>query len=215
MVIPMKLAVAAQDQPCCFQTGGIFVAGKEHMPGRELLAARVLDRRLDQDAAHGRSVDVGRDEKTRTANRSERHGGQQFRVVGQAVLRIGVGPGKIEDEFAARVRLAVQGHAALDFSFRILDHQVPRRPAGARYGAARLLERQEKFMAQEGLAFPQKRVPTGRIDLCDAVQKSRAAMSHACRTRGSTRGSASARSKYLSASSAAMQPVPAEVTACR
>src|SRR5580692_1390766 len=111
--------------------------------------------------------------------------------------------------------LAVQGQGAEQVSPRIVDHEVPRGPTGARHGTAGLLQCQEEFVAQKGLAFSEKRIPAGRIDLCDAVQKSRAAASHAWRTRGSTKGSASARSRYLSASSAAMQPVPAEVTACR
>src|ERR1700679_4244442 len=115
--------------------------------------------------------------------------------------------------------LAVQGQGAEQVSPRIVDHEVPRGPTGARHGAAGLLECQKKFVAQKRLTLAktsraEKRIPAGRIDLCDAVQKSRAA-GHAWRTRGSTKGSASARSRYLSAPSAAMQPVPAEVTACR
>src|ERR1700721_1316936 len=116
--------------------------------------------------------------------------------------------------------LAGQGQGAEQVSPRIVDHEVPWGPTGARHGAAGLLQCQEKFVAQKRLTLAktsraEKRIPAGRIDLCDAVQKSRAATSHAWRTRGSTKGSASARSRYLSASSAAMQPVPAEVTPCR
>src|SRR5258707_11458262 len=109
--------------------------------------------------------------------------------------------------------LAEQGQRAAEPSFGILDHQVPRGPAGPWHRAAGFLQRQEEFVAQERLAVPQQGIPTRRINLRDAVEKPRAALGHASRTRGSTKGSASARSKNLSAPSAAMHPVPAEVPA--
>jgi hypothetical protein len=68
------------------------------------------------------------------------------------VLRIGIGPGKIEHEFAARMPFAVQRHGPDEASAGVLDQQMPGRPTRARHGAAGLLEREQKFVAQERLA---------------------------------------------------------------
>ncbi len=70
-------------------------------------------------------------------------------------------------------------------------------------------------MAQKGLYGARQRVPVGRADSRDAVEES-------AREWSSVRGAGfgvmlglDERSRYLSASSADMQPVPAEVTAWR
>src|SRR5258708_24870813 len=65
VVVPMKLAVAAQDQPRRFQALGRVIRGEQHVPGRQPFAARIVDRRLDQEWVLGLGVGLGMDEKTR------------------------------------------------------------------------------------------------------------------------------------------------------
>src|ERR1700723_106581 len=97
----------------------------------------------------------------------------------------------------------------------IIHDEMLRCPARAPRGASGLLQGQEKFVAQKRLRGPCQRIPALRVDLRDAVEKSRRSKGHACAARNLTWVSASIRSRYLSASSAAMHPVPAEVTAWR
>ena len=97
----------------------------------------------------------------------------------------------------------------------IVDDEVSWDPSGARRGASGFLQRREEFVPQEGLRRPRQRVPAVRVDLRNAVEKSRRAVSHAWAARGLACVSASICSRYLSASSAAMHPVPADVTAWR
>src|SRR4029077_20709323 len=111
---------------------------------------------------------------------------------------IGVGPRKIEDELAARVAFAVQGQRPDRSPARIVDHQMPNGPSGTRHGAAGILQGQEKFVAQEGLAVADEGIPTCGLNRGDAGEKARG---HAWAVRALTCGSASTRSRYLSASS--------------
>src|ERR1019366_7070304 len=105
-------------------------------------------------------------------------------------------------------------HAAV----RILEQQMFRRPTGVRADAAGLLQSRQEFVPLKGMArcaARRERIPIGRLNLGDAGDEPRPILIHARAARGSWRGSAAMRSRYLSASSAAMQPVPADVTACR
>src|ERR1700722_8072087 len=103
---------------------------------------------------------------------------------------------------------AEQGHRPDGASLSILYHQVLGGPAGAGHGAAAFLERQQEFVPQERLCRTRQRIPARRVDLRDAVEKPGTIRGHACATRGLATEPASIRSRYLSASSAAMQPVP-------
>ena len=95
------------------------------------------------------------------------------------MLRIGIGPGKIEHELTARVRFSVQGQGAHGSAVGIVDDEVPGGPAGARHGAAGFFERQEKFVAQERLSAAGQGIPARRIDLSNAVEKPRFGSNHA------------------------------------
>src|SRR5271168_1839497 len=111
------------------------------------------------------------------------------------------------------MRLAEQGHGGHRNTVGIIDDNMPGSPARARRGAPGFLERQEELVPHEGLRRTRQRVPNLRVDLCDAVEKSRRPVGHAWAARGLAWDSASVCSRYLSASSAAMHPVPADVTA--
>src|ERR1700685_1544306 len=125
------------------------------------------------------------------------------------MLRIGAGPGEIEHKLAARMRFAEQRHRGREISRGIFQHEMLGLPAGARRGASGFFQRQEKFVPQKRLCAGGQRIPTLRINLRNAVEESRRPKRHAWAARGSAWVSASIRSRYLSASSAAMQPVPA------
>ncbi len=147
-------------------------------------------------------------------NRREGHRRQQLRVVAQTLLRIGAGPGEIENELAARN--AICGTAASrppespaeSSTTRCLGSQPVRGAAHPDSSSA-----SRNSCRRNGCARAGQRIPTLRIDLRNAVEESRRPKRHAWAARGSAWVSASIRSRYLSASSAAMQPVPAEVTA--
>ena len=62
----------------------------------------------------------------------------------------------------------------------LITRMTWRVPAGARHGAARLLQGQQEFVTQKGLSGARQRVPTPRINLRDAVEESR----FASRSRG-------------------------------
>src|SRR5882672_5213506 len=109
----------------------------------------------------------------------------------------------------------IKRHGGQEAAARVLEQQMARGPAGAGDRAARCFERQQKLMPQEGLHRSRDGIPTRRVGLGDALQEARARNSHAWAASGSARGLVSTRSRYLSASRAAMQPVPAEVTAWR
>src|SRR5277367_5247513 len=113
------------------------------------------------------------------------------------------------------MRLTEKRHGRDRGAVRIFDDQMLRGPAGARHGAARFFQCEEKLVPQERLRGTRQAVPFQRIDLRDAVEKSRRPAGHAWAARGSAWASASIRSRYLSASGAAMHPVPADVTAWR
>ena len=151
------------------------------------------------------------------AHRGERYRREELRIVAQSVLGICIGPGEVEHELPSGMRLAEQGQCAEHPAVRILQHQM--RGVQPVRGVVQpdCSRPAEEFVAQER-RWPRgrhQRIPTGRVNLGDAVEKSRARHPHAWTARGLRCSSASIRSRYLSASRAAMQPVPAEVTACR
>ena len=93
---------------------------------------------------------------------------------------------------------------------RVAHDEVSRNPAGIDADAAGGFERVEERVLQERVAGTVERIPVVGVDLGDAADDlgfQRHGMS--------VGGAASTASRYLSASSAAMQPVPAEVTAWR
>ncbi len=112
-------------------------------------------------------------QQARTGNRREGHRRQQFGIVAQTMLRIGAGPGEIENKLAARMGFAEQRHRSREISCGVFHHEMLGLPAGAWRGASGFLQRQQKFVPQKRLGAAGKRIPTLRIDLRNAVEKSR------------------------------------------
>ncbi|KFJ59681.1 hypothetical protein DK45_3459 [Bordetella bronchiseptica] len=105
-------------------------------------------------------------QQARPADRRERHGRQQLGVVGQAVARVGVGPGIVEHILAARVAFGIERHRAGQQA-RAAQGQEAGRPAGAWTGASGIVQRPQEGMAHERLRAGQ-RIPLGRIEVVQA-----------------------------------------------
>ncbi len=199
------------------------------MPGGELLGARVLARKPDQGIRDRARIDQRIHEEARPAHRRERNRRQQASgsTGGRAVHR----RWPTRSRTRTRRANATCGTAAARRTSR-RSRSSRMRCCGAqpvwRRGAAGLFEREQEFVAQERLCArgaltraartpggSYQGIPVGRIDVRNAPQETRSRHHQACAARGLAWRSASRRSRYLSASSAAMQPVPAEVTACR
>src|SRR5665213_2221976 len=142
-------------------------------------------------------------QQPRAAGWRERYGAQQLRKVLEPVLLEGARPGEIEHELAPGMGLAIE-RCGRGQSMRVKQGQVLRGPAAAGSGAAAVFERGQEFMTQERIVARQ-RVPLLGGYLGDAREDS--ALHYAAAT--------GICSRYLSASSAAMQPEPAEVMAWR
>ena len=106
----------------------------------------------------------GRTSSRGAGGRRERHAEHELRVVGEAVLRIGLRPGEVEDEFAERMRLDVGGRGGGEPAF-VVQRDRRRLPAGAGADAAGVLERREKRVTQEGRAAARRARPR-RPDQC-------------------------------------------------
>jgi hypothetical protein len=217
VVEPMKLTVASLDQARGPQAGALLLVREQDVPGREILLARVLGDGTNHERLDALSIGAGGDQQACAAHRCEGYRGEQFGVVIEAVLRIGIGPGEIEHEFAARMRLRIERHDPQRDTVCILEHEMPGRPTGAGHGAPGFFEREQELVPQERLRVTGQRIPALRLDGGDAGKKPRAdrGLRHACAARRGFASSASSCSRYLSASSAAMQPVPADVMAWR
>src|SRR5690242_7974546 len=97
---------------------------------------------------------------------------------------------------------------------RVAQSQVAWLPAAAASEAVRTLECSEELIAREGIVRGTERIPLRRVERPDAVVIF--GLDHvAVRAPLGSCGSAASVSRYRSASSAAMQPAPAEVIAWR
>jgi hypothetical protein len=152
-------------------------------------------------------------QEPRPGHRREWYGGELFRVVGQPGARIGLRPAPVEDELAPGMSLVVARHGAGDASRAVAQHEVARHPAGIAADATVALQCIEEGVRKERIPAGFEITPFRGRQVRDPTDDLRAS-AHGVRNVQSVQRSASSCSRYLSASSAAMQPVPAEVTAC-
>ena len=110
------------------------------------------------------------DQEARAACRREWNGRYQLGVVGEAVLGIRIRPREIKHKLTARVVLLIERQGADRLARCIFEQQMTRGPAPARRDAARLLEREQEFVPQEGLGGAGQPVPGGGIDGTDALE---------------------------------------------
>ena len=142
-------------------------------------------------------------QQARAARRGEGNGGDQLWVIIDAVALIGLGPGPVENKLAVGVGFDVAG-AGADQLILVVYLENNRLPAPG-FETVVLLQRQQKIVLQERVVGGDQRVPCAGVYLADRADN---AGLHET-------GAYSSPSRYFSASSAAMQPVPAEVTAWR
>ncbi len=122
-VEPMELAVAPFDEAGALQGLEVVLAREQHVPGGELLrSGRSPWPRWISAADNGVPVGDGRSEQqARALDRRERDGRQQFRVVVETMLGIGIRPGEVEHELAARA----------DWALRVNSGRAAEHPARA------------------------------------------------------------------------------------
>ena len=196
MVEPVKLAVAAQDQAGLLQLGGGVIRRETAHARRRVVRCARIRSAAPMSAAVMDLADRrrGADQQPRAAHRREGHGRQQFRVVLEAMLRVGVGPGEIEHEFAARMRLAVQAAWPPTARRRASSiTQMPRRSSRCAARRSRIAPARAGIRGA-GTAAPRagQRIPTRRVDFRDAVEECAPGREVTRgRTRGLTCGSAS------------------------
>ena len=127
-----------------------------------------IERLADEHCAIGA---VAR-QHARPVDRRERHRAQQFRVVLEAVARIGVGPRPVEHVLPVRVRFEEHRHRAGDFAVPLEDQDL-RLPAGARRSAARVDQRVQELVAHERIAAAQA-VPRRGVDAVERLDDAKA-----------------------------------------
>ena len=108
-------------------------------------------------------------QQARAADRTERHGAQQFGVVVDAGTLAGIGPGVVEHVFAVGMPLAVTGQRG-DQPITFDVQQMLGLPAGMRADAAAVLQRAQKGVAQKGLSLRHQGVPRVRGNFRQVLQ---------------------------------------------
>jgi|HubBroStandDraft_5_1064220.scaffolds.fasta_scaffold25372_1 hypothetical protein len=167
--------------------------------------------RLDffqQTCGGGGPIEIGTDEQARSGRRCEGYGDGELRVIAPADSGVSLCPGKIKHELAVGVALAEGGRRRRQ-SQLIGQGDVGRIPPRPGADTVGVLESRQEFVSQERVAISSQGIPLPRVELVDAV------MGLGVSLLGQECFSTSNPSRYLSASSAAIQPAPAEVMAWR
>ena len=163
-VVPVKLPVEAL-KPACVEGGQIVLAQKIDVHRRQPKPLGFGDQRGDQQlfgflaarqqprSGHGR---VGR-------------GTQQFGIVVAAGAFEGVGPGKVEHEFAVRVALQIR-RGGSDQLIAVDDDQMMRLPAVVAPQAAVFFHATQKGVAHERIAVVDQRIPLRGVDAGQIVE---------------------------------------------
>src|SRR5690606_11205791 len=234
-VVPMELAVLAQEKAALAERLAIGLFDEEHVERRNAFGFGELEQAVDQRAPCTSGIDVGGNQQPRRRCGRERGHAHELRVVAQARLCVSLRPAPVEDELAPRMRFAIERYRADQSAALVARDQMARGPTARAADAVLTLERGQELVRHGRVAVQLERVPLRRGDLVDSgdgrdahVRQSPKAIGRENRedekicaspsTRAvacfaSYRFCASSASKYLSASSAAMQPVPAEVIA--
>ena len=152
LVVPVKLLVGALQEAVLGQKFRLAFTRESHMRRRRLAEAAQRHQPAGERRADLLAIDVVADQEARAGCRRERHRALQLRIIAPARALIGVGPAAVEHVFALRMRLEITGHDAGDLAsdFR---QQMPRSPAGAGDGRARVLGRREKGVRHKGVVI--------------------------------------------------------------
>ena len=167
--------------------------------------------RLDffqQTRRGGRPIEIGTDEQAWTGRRCEGYRDGELRVIAPADAGVSLCPGKIKHELTVRVAF-VEGGRGRGQPQLIGQGDVGRIPPRSGADAVGVFESSKEFVSQERVAISSQGIPLPRVELVDAV------VGFGVSLLGQECFSISNPSRYLSASSAAMHPAPAEVMAWR
>ena len=134
-VVPVVLAADARSQ-AGFAQQGMFLRGwKQHMPAAGAQRFRSGRHGADNGPCQRGVIDAGGHKQARAAAGSEGDGCHQFRVVGPAMLTVGIGPGPVEHILPPGMPFEVERQGCCGVTF--LQHQqMLRLPAGGLRGTA-------------------------------------------------------------------------------
>jgi hypothetical protein len=141
----MKLYRVALQESGAVAGGQVLVGGEQEVQRGQLSILAPPDQRAQQRLAR---LVVTR-QQAGAGHGCERNRHQRFRVVGQAMLGVGVCPGPVKDVFAVGVLLEVQRAAGCQ-GVTLPERQKVGHPAGGRGGAAAVVQCRQVFVPHEG-----------------------------------------------------------------
>ena len=154
------------------------------------------------------------DQQAWTGDRAVGNSDQQLRIVGHTVLVVGPRPGPVEHEFAVGIQLLITGSDCCQTRC-IVNCQMVRFPSRVSGNDSAPLKAFQKGVAEQGVAAMVQLVPCGGADLGKGRVKPELEIGVRadCLILNQVAQLASTSSRNFSASSAAMQPKPADVMA--
>ncbi len=232
-VAPEEAAVVTAQEPGALEGGLVLVVREVDVRSGGAGAARGVEQQachLFAEFARRCGRNAGSDEQARPGHGRERHCRELLRVIVVAGAQVRLCPAPVEDELAPGMRLEILRHGGDEPAAAGVAHdEVGGNPAGVAADAAGGLEAVQERVPGERVAGGIERIPVARRDVRDPFDDFRLqGHGYGAEAEAVTGGApdragaprqwalpASSTSRYLSASSAAMQPVPAEVTAWR
>ncbi len=166
LVGPVELAVATQQPAGVFKCLAVGPVEKQRVGRGQLIRGGEVGDGPDQLAANRRTVQVGSHQQPRAGGRREGNAHGQLRVVVAAEMRIGLGPGEIEDKLAVGMGLD-EGRSCRGEALVILQGHVGGRPAAAGTYATGVLQGRQELVPQEGHVGACQRIPGLPIQLID------------------------------------------------
>ena len=213
-VVPLEPAIVPPQEPGLLERRLVLGGREIDVRARGAGLACRLEQQAGQPGADLR-VGAARDQQPGPGHRRERHGGQQLRVIVEPGARVGLRPAPVEDELAPGMELQVLGDRADQPAIVVAQHEMTWQPAAVSADAARDSSSVSRKACRrnglpDGSSASHSAAETSAILLYDLRLRT-----HGAAGRAGQCAPASSCSRYLSASRAAMQPVPADVTACR
>ncbi len=156
-IVPVELDVVAQHPARLLEQRLLLGLDKSRMGGgKAVLGAELLRRREQRSGERF----VG-EQQPRAGRGGEGRGDLQLGVIAPAGALEGIGPAVVEDIFALAVALEIGRQRGAQGALAILDHDGCGLPAAALADVARILQRGQEGVADEGIARGVERVPVG------------------------------------------------------
>ena len=137
----MVLLPQAQQPAVLAEALPLGFCAESSVHGTDAIVVGNLGQHIDQSIAHAVGERAGAGEQARSRHWREGNRGLELGVVAAAGALEGLRPTVIEDIFALRVALDVEGYGPQQSVFRVLRQQILRLPAGAPADRLRVLQR--------------------------------------------------------------------------